>query len=80
VYDKWLEKQGDVSPISTEGKRLLEQCRVKKKTLASHEGRVLKLKSKVGDLVEKYKKASDDQELKKDVDNFFSTWDNVLKR
>jgi len=75
-----LDKQGEVSPISNEGKKLLEQCRVKKKTLLSHENRKVKIRSKVDELVAKYKQASEDKELKSEVDKFFDNWETTVKR
>lgn len=80
TYEKWLDNQKTVSPISSEGKRLLEQCRVKKKTLLSHEGRLNKFKTKASDTFEQHKNAEEDAELKADLEGLFSKWDCIVKR
>ena len=67
-------------PLSSEGKRLLEQCRVKKKTLLSHEGRLQKFKNKASETLEKHKAAVDDAELNNDLTNFHAKWENIVKR
>lgn len=79
-YEKWLDGQKEVCPISSEGKRLLEQCRVKKKTMVSHEGRLQKFKEKAEETYRKHTKAAEDTELKSDLDAFFAKWDLTAKR
>ena len=79
-YEKWLDNQGDLSPISNEGRKLLDQCRVKKKTLRSHEPRVQKLKIKAEELFTSYDQANEDSELKCDVEKFSKMWDTIVDR
>lgn len=69
-----------MSPISNEGRKLLEQCRVKNKTILSHEGRATKLKAKAKETLELHPKANADEELKQEIQMFETKWDQVVKR
>jgi len=79
AYEKWLETQGDVSPISNQPRKLLEQIRVKKKTMTSHEGRLGKLKSKATEVLE-MDNGKEDAELKAEFTQFSSRWDQTVER
>ncbi|CAL8109930.1 unnamed protein product [Orchesella dallaii] len=80
AYEKWLDGQGEVSPISNEGRKLLEQCRVKNKTIKSHESRADKLKEKADEIMKIHTKAQEDEELKQEIRLFKTQWEEIVKR
>src|SRR5688500_11765338 len=78
-YEKWLDSQGGLSPISNQPRKLLEQCRVKKKTIHSHEARVNKIKSKKEE-VKNSALGKDDADLNTEAEQFCSKWDKIVLR
>lgn len=80
AYEKWLDGQGEVSPISNEGRKLLDQCRVKNKMILSHESRANKLKEKAQETLRSHVKANEDEDLKQEIEMFQTKWDEVVKR
>ncbi|XP_069695333.1 dystrophin, isoforms A/C/F/G/H isoform X7 [Periplaneta americana] len=80
-YQKWLEAAKSSSPSGQAGvSHQLEQCRVKIKSMKSHEDRINKMRKRAADLSASQMAGSDADSINADVNLFLEKWGELMLR
>ncbi|XP_063241315.1 dystrophin, isoforms A/C/F/G/H-like [Bacillus rossius redtenbacheri] len=79
-YHTWWEAARGASPSPGTANQLLEQCRVKIKSMKSHDERIGELKKRARELCSSEGVESDAETINADVNNFVERWSELLLR